>query len=175
MKDGSTKWVRVTEAAVQVSSHFITSSSANALVMHSIKGDGLGDAKWLKDNFSLSMSEIANLFGVTRKAVYDWFDGSKPRQQMSDRIAGVREILEKNVKSDHRKYVRLFWSTRIDGDASLLDLLKLPESTPEIIANSTHLMEKINARIGDYVERNDSKRSRNAIGRTNTDDMFRSI
>lgn len=146
-------------------------SSPHAVVI----GDVLDDVKWLKENFSLSMSEMAGLFNVTRKAVYDWFDGSRPRQQMSEKIACVREILEKGIQKEHRRFVRQFWNTRGENGAALIDVLKAQEFTSELAAKGALAIDNMAPKIAQYIERNQSTRQRHAIGHGNTDDSFRSI
>jgi len=155
--------------------HSSARSTAYSSQLTVVTRDVLDDAKWLKENFSLSMSEMANLFGVTRKAVYDWFDGSRPRPQMSERIASVREILEKDIQKEHRRYVRQFWNTRVDNGSALIDILKSQEISSEVAVKGAIAIANMATRIAQYVERNQSTQHRHAIGHGNTDDIFRSI
>lgn len=48
----------------------------------------------IKERLGLSIMQMAELFGVTRKSVYDWYDGVAPQPKMVNRIEIVCEVLD---------------------------------------------------------------------------------
>ena len=53
------------------------------------------DINWIKGNADVTVSRLAEAFGVTRKAFYGWMEGAEPRKGGSlYRISILREILE---------------------------------------------------------------------------------
>lgn len=73
--------------------------SVTRLVDASLKDNeahaALQNIQWLRDHANLSMSALANIAGVTRKAAYDWLSGSAPREQRATRIASLRYLMER--------------------------------------------------------------------------------
>lgn len=61
------------------------------------------DLGWIKEHADVTVSRLADVFGVTRKAFYGWIDGAEPRKGGSlIRISVLREILAGLPSIAHR-------------------------------------------------------------------------
>jgi DNA-binding transcriptional regulator YiaG len=136
--------------------------------------DSIDDVQWLRNSLALSMAEIANLFKVTRKAVYDWVDGSKPRLGVPERIHAIRLLLENGFPKDCLPYVRQFWSTSNDDSPSLLSILRDHE-TKDLTVSAEPSIRKLAAQVQSFVAQLKAKPIRQGIERSHADDIFRSI
>lgn len=59
-------------------------------------GAWVNDLNWLRDACGASVSHLADLFGVTRKAFYGWLDGGvTPRRDRISKISALRFSIEK--------------------------------------------------------------------------------
>jgi uncharacterized protein (TIGR04255 family) len=85
------------------------------------------DAAWLKEELALSMAELAELSGVTRKAAYDWFTHATPHLGTAQRLAGIRAAVEP-VEARLRRFIRGAWRAPVSKGESLFDLLRTIES-----------------------------------------------
>lgn len=61
------------------------------------------DLAWIKEHADVTVSRLADVFGVTRKAFYGWVEGAEPRKGGSLlRISALREILASLPSIAHR-------------------------------------------------------------------------
>lgn len=69
-------------------------------------GDGpkwVEDLSWIRHSSDVTVSRLAEVFGVTRKAFYGWTEGAEPRKGGSlARISALREILSLLPTDLHR-------------------------------------------------------------------------
>lgn len=70
----------------------------------------------------MPVSAIADAMRVERKTVYAWLSGGDIRHAKLQRVAQVHTLLAGVSGVDARGVYR-FWSTKIDGDKTLCDLL----------------------------------------------------
>lgn len=61
------------------------------------------DLTWIKRSSDVTVSRLAELFGVTRKAFYGWTEGAEPKKGGSlARITALRDLLDKLPSDLHR-------------------------------------------------------------------------
>jgi len=108
----------------------------------------------IKDRLALSITQIAELFGVTRKAVYDWYEGAEPRPVTISRIEGLINVLDTVPADIDLKRLKSVWNIGLSGQsfrevlcnsnldqASLQSVLttKLNELYPRMVATTGSL------------------------------------
>ncbi|MDH4610308.1 hypothetical protein [Pseudomonas sp. BN102] len=62
----------------------------------------------------LSITQMSELFGVTRKAVYDWMDGAEPRSAALSRIVLLEDIIA-STKGVDLKRLKTVWNLPVSG------------------------------------------------------------
>ncbi len=155
---------------VEVDFIALSASTENSLAVL----DNLADLRWVREKLGLSMTDLATLFGVTRKTVYDWFDGTKPRQLAVDRIAAIRAVAE-SCPPEFLGVLNQFWSTPVGEGPSLIDILKSPGSSSTMLSSAKTALDALVPRIAQSAERNRAKPTRDAFGHAHNDDLFRSL
>jgi hypothetical protein len=87
----------------------------------------------IRDIFGLKMSELSQIFGVSRRAAYDWLDGAIPKPEMSAKIYQLSSFAAKldEARVDN---IRHFIHRPIVGERTLLELLKANEHLDRAIA-----------------------------------------
>lgn len=76
----------------------------------------------IKETLGLSVTQIAELFNVTRKSVYDWYDGVEPRSSKINRIETLVDILQSAPREIDLRRVKFVWNIPTNG-VSFLSLL----------------------------------------------------
>lgn len=103
----------------------------------------------IKEILGLSVTQLSDLFGVTRKTVYDWFDGIEPRQNNEMRLEILAQALDSYSDDADLKRLKVVWNIPVSGrsfreiynddnalaDGTLLDKLaaKLYELSPKLV------------------------------------------
>lgn len=78
----------------------------------------------VQKRLDLSITQVAELFGVTRKSVYDWFDGkSSPRATAIQKAEVLNDIIKESPNGIDITRLKTVWSIPTDGE-SFLNLLK---------------------------------------------------
>ncbi len=81
----------------------------------------------IRDVFTLRMSELAQIFGVSRRAAYDWLEGATPKPDTVARIYTLSKYAEE-LKAAGIEQIEHFVHRPVVAGRSLLDLLKSGES-----------------------------------------------
>jgi hypothetical protein len=81
----------------------------------------------IRDVFALRMSELAQIFGVSRRAAYDWLEGVTPKPETVTRIYTLSKYAEE-LKAAGIAPIEHFVHRPLVTGRSLLDLLKSGES-----------------------------------------------
>lgn len=110
--------------------------------------DTVSDINWFRQTLELGMAEIASLFNVTRKAVYDWTNETKTVK--APYIKAVRSLIERELTADLRPYLQQFWESSPQGEKSLLDILKSGDAQ-SLQNEATHAIRALAKPISDYV------------------------
>lgn len=101
----------------------------------------------IKEQLALSVTQLAELFGVTRKSIYDWYDGKEPRSSTEKRLEILTEALRTIPDNADLKRLKVVWNIPLSGksfrevynntldDETLLNELqkKLAELSPKLI------------------------------------------
>lgn len=73
----------------------------------------------IKEALGLSVTQIAELFGVTRKSVYDWYEGVEPRSSKINRIEVLVDILQNSAANIDLRRVKFVWNIPENGSSFL--------------------------------------------------------
>ncbi|PKV44467.1 hypothetical protein CLU92_1807 [Janthinobacterium sp. 61] len=129
----------------------------------------VSDIAWLRTNLEISMSEIASLFGVTRKAVYDWTNGA--RATNASYIASVKTMIEQELRAELRPYLRQFWNFDEAGGEALVDILK--SGDVRRLATARGVLSTLSGPIGNYVAKIRSSLDETAVSHLHNHDEYR--
>jgi DNA-binding transcriptional regulator YiaG len=117
----------------------------------------------IKGRLGLSITQLAELFDVTRKTVYDWYEGTEPRRNAVNRIEILIEVLNKASPEIDLVRLKAVWNISVFGksflavlgednlDAGTLQnalLEKLNELSSRMVA-TTGRMRKTNLQFGE--------------------------
>ncbi|MDD5135682.1 MAG: hypothetical protein PHP01_09790, partial [Phycisphaerae bacterium] len=69
----------------------------------------------IKDCLALSITQLAELFGVTRKTVYDWYEGTEPRPKAVNRMEILIEVLNKASPEVDLARLKAVWNVPVSG------------------------------------------------------------
>jgi transcriptional regulator with XRE-family HTH domain len=87
----------------------------------------------IREVFGLRMSEVARIFGVSRRAAYDWLGGATPRPDTVARIYNIGKYAEE-LRAAGIANIGHYVRRPIVSGRSLLDLLKSGENMDAAIA-----------------------------------------
>jgi len=117
----------------------------------------------IKDHLALSITQLAELFGVTRKTVYDWYEGTEPRRNAVNRMEMLIEVLNRASPKVDLARLKAVWNIPVSGtsfravlgddnlDADTLQkalLEKLNELSTRMVA-TTSPMRKTTSQFGE--------------------------
>lgn len=109
-----------------IDGHPILLSSANeSESLSEVDVEKLGFAAQLdeiKGFLGLTVTQLAELFRVTRKTVYDWYDGADPRLGMGARIETLNHLLHSSSFPGDLKRLKHVWNLPING-GSFIDMV----------------------------------------------------
>lgn len=69
----------------------------------------------IKANLSLSITQLAELFGVTRKTVYDWYEGATPRHGITSRMNILIDVLKSMPSEVDLPRLKTVWNIPVSG------------------------------------------------------------
>jgi DNA-binding transcriptional regulator YiaG len=69
----------------------------------------------IKDRLALSITQLAELFGVTRKTVYDWYEGTEPRRNAANRIEILIDVLNRASPGVDLARLKAVWNVPVSG------------------------------------------------------------
>jgi hypothetical protein len=95
------------------------------------------DLELIRTVFSLKISEIAQIFDVSRPTVYAWLDGSTPRPEVLTRLAYLSKEAEKVNQANITRVEHFVRRPLADG-RSLLQLLKEGANTEQALSAIKH-------------------------------------
>jgi DNA-binding transcriptional regulator YiaG len=150
-----------------LTSHFADAESSDTLTFDTSK-----DTQWLRTSLELSMAELAALFGVTRKAVYDWLDGAKTTKAAY--IHAVRALIENHLPMESRPYLRQFWSYSPNGGESLIEIIKSGEPS-RLPKEASAALADLKDPISSYTKQLAAKPHIDAIEHAHNADLYRSL
>jgi hypothetical protein len=86
----------------------------------------------IRDVFGLKMSELSQIFGVSRRAAYDWLEGATPKPELTARIYHLSTLAARFGEAGISD-VRHFIHRPILGQRTLFELLKTGENLDKAI------------------------------------------
>lgn len=102
----------------------------------------VADLETIKDHLALTVTQLAELFGVTRKSVYDWYEGAAPRASMLLRIEAMKRLIAARRSSIDFRKLKTVWHIPISG-SSFLVTLNDDHSDRDRNSLETHLASKL--------------------------------
>ncbi|WP_213780104.1 hypothetical protein [Caballeronia sp. dw_276] len=76
----------------------------------------------IKSRLDISVTQLAELFSVTRKTVYDWYEGQSPRNaKKGDKIRVLAELLNNSGEADLKR-LKAVWNIALPGGSFLSTL-----------------------------------------------------
>jgi DNA-binding transcriptional regulator YiaG len=69
----------------------------------------------IKDRLVLSITQLAELFGVTRKTVYDWYEGTEPRRNATSRMEILIDMLNGVSPEVDLARLKAVWNIPVSG------------------------------------------------------------
>jgi hypothetical protein len=109
--------VTITDGFQQIVLPKVTITSDHALLGNSLSL--LDNLNTIKSDLSLSVTQIADLFNVTRKAVYDWYDGAEPRANTVTRINALADVLSSCTGNFDVSRLKSIWKIPVSGQSFL--------------------------------------------------------
>ncbi|ASV97589.1 hypothetical protein [Paraburkholderia aromaticivorans] len=107
-----------------------------------------GQLDMVKTRLGISVTQLADLLGVTRKAVYDWYEGAAPRPTMIGRINSLADALGSFDDTDLKK-LKAVWNITLPSGSfrSTLqsDTLSGPDLTAALVAKLNELSAEMSA------------------------------
>lgn len=73
-------------------------------------------------DLGLSITQLSQFFGVTRKSVYDWLDGTAPRSSNGKRLDIINAVISANNSAFDLSRLKTVWLTSING-SSFMDVI----------------------------------------------------
>lgn len=73
----------------------------------------------IKSRLDLSITQMADLFSVTRKSVYDWYEGVEPRQLKTSRMETLIDVLIEASPALDLSRLKVVWSIPVNGRSFL--------------------------------------------------------
>lgn len=74
-----------------------------------------GQLNDIKSVLALSITQLAELFGVTRKTIYDWYDGTTPRKGITDRMNILIDALASTSSGTDLQRLKTVWNIPVTG------------------------------------------------------------
>lgn len=71
----------------------------------------------IRERLSLSITQLAELFDVTRKSIYDWYEGIEPRSATVTRIEILRQALDAIPSEVDLKRLKAVWNIPVSGQS----------------------------------------------------------
>ncbi|WP_228024691.1 hypothetical protein [cf. Phormidesmis sp. LEGE 11477] len=109
-----------------------------------VKTDVMSPAKHvanIRDVFSISMSDLASILGVTRPTTYAWLEGQEPKRESVKRIQYLSDVANKFSQANILRLDKLVSRPILNG-RSLIDILRTDEDPLKALDALAVLAEK---------------------------------
>jgi DNA-binding transcriptional regulator YiaG len=127
----------------------------------------------IKERLALSMTQVAELFNVTRKSVYDWYGSAAPRPAMAARIQTLLDVLNYASEEVDLKRLKVVWNIPLSG-ASFRSVLNDDNLEPNRLRSA--LAEKLHELSPRLIPAAQSmRRASGYVGQAHLADIDRSI
>lgn len=134
------------------------------------------DLLWLKDSLGTGVSGLADLFGVTRKTIYDWLEGVEPKRDgRVAKISALRTALEGLALRSRYQLLRQVWNLPIENGRPLIEILRSGEGDARSLQEEIQGVLRSLEPTLSYIEQRNARSSRQGIGRGHTEDVVRGM
>lgn len=128
-----------------------------------------GQLEDLQLKLGLSITQLSQFFGVTRKSVYDWLDGTAPRSSNSRRLEIMATIIAANGNQINLKRLKGVWLMSTGG-RSFMDVISDETlSDEEKIAAASLKLAELAPRLGPQ----EKSINKTYLGNAHTSDLDR--
>lgn len=128
-----------------------------------------GQLEDLQTNLGLSITQLAQFFGVTRKSIYDWLDGTAPRTANTRRLDIMSAIIAANGDRINLKRLKGVWLTSVNGQ-SFMDIISEDSlGDEEKIAKASLKLAELAPRLGPQAKQN----TKTYLGNAHSSDIDR--
>jgi len=69
----------------------------------------------IKTDLTLSITQLAELFSVTRKTVYDWYEGTTPRNRVTSRMNMLIDVIKSIPTDVDLARLKTVWNIPVSG------------------------------------------------------------
>lgn len=108
----------------------------------------------VQDQLSLSITQVAELFGVTRKSVYDWYDDkSMPRAATVNRAEILLDIIKESPLDIDLSRLKTVWNIPTSGRSFLAVLNDESLSVGELKSFALEKIVELSPRLGQATNR----------------------
>lgn len=133
------------------------------------------DLRWLKESLQIGVSGLADLFGVTRKTVYDWLEGIEPKRgRRGEKIASLRKVLEESTLGSKIQFLDQVWDQSSESGTTLFELIQSDDLTVDLNGELRKVLEELKPALA-LCEESNKKGTGNDFGRAHIEDLGRSI
>lgn len=113
----------------------------------------------VQDQLSLSITQVAELFGVTRKSVYDWFDDkSMPRTATVNRAEILLDIIKESPMGIDLSRLKTVWNIPTSGRSFLAVLNDESLSADNLKLYALEKLVELSPRLGQVASKNNDMR-----------------
>jgi DNA-binding transcriptional regulator YiaG len=113
----------------------------------------------IQDQLSLSITQVAELFGVTRKSVYDWFDDkSMPRSATVNRAEILLDIIKESPVDIDLSRLKTVWNIPTSGRSFLAVMTDESLSAAQLKSHALEKLVELSPRLGQATSRNSDMR-----------------
>jgi hypothetical protein len=105
-----------------------------------------GQLDQIKSQLDVSVTQLAELFSVTRKTVYDWYEGQSPRNAKSDRIQALVDALDQRRNIDLKR-LKAFWNIALPDGSFRATLQNDTLSGLDLTAALTAKLDELSAEM----------------------------
>lgn len=126
----------------------------------------------VQNKLSLSITQVAELFSVTRKSVYDWFDDkSTPRPATATRAEILLDIIKESPIETDLSRLKTVWNIPVSGRSFLTVWNDESLSSAELKLSAMEKLVELSPRLGQASIKNNDMRQ----GTSHLIDIERSI
>lgn len=141
--------------------------------------DGLSQAdrlRWIKESLAIGVSGLADLFGVTRKTVYDWLGGvSEPkRAQHGVKIAAFKSAIESSNLGERARLLKHVLGKSSGFEPSLMDFMRSDKREEKVRERILEILGKLEPTLMDC-ENSVKKPRKHDFGQAHIEDLIRSM
>ncbi|PFG60251.1 hypothetical protein DM05_4957 [Pseudomonas poae] len=123
----------------------------------------------IQSNLGLSITQLSQFFGVTRKSVYDWLDGTAPRSSNSKRLDVIAAVIAASSDKSSLSRLKGVWLTSVNGKSFMDVISDETLSDSEKVSAALLKLEELSPRLGTQ----EKSKNKTYLGEAHTTDFDR--